>query len=154
MTPRPQTALWTAWGILWAFALWAYLWGVGTWRLEWRDGFALAPIGMGALVSAMILTRFAPASWKLGVIVLIVAIWLIPALDLLLRPGCANFESIELYRTEDGDLDTRCTKTADMTREGVMAIVGVVAASSLVGVLVRRRKAAKPDERSAEMPER
>lgn len=147
------TVAWVSWGVLWAFAFWVYLWAVGTWRLEWRDGLALVPILMAASVSALTLGRFLPRPWKVGIAMLVVAIWLIPAVDLLLRPGCANVESIELYRTEAGEIDTRCRQTADMTREGLTAIAGLVGASALLGLLVRRRKAARHEQATADVPE-
>ena len=139
-TPGFQHGVWITWGIVFGIATWLYLWSLGLWAMVWTDSFDLVPIAVSAALSAMILDHVGIKRWKTGVMTLVVALWLLPALDLLISPGCAGVDSIELYRTTDGSLDTRCAETADMTTEGLTAVAGLAGVSVLVAILTRLRK--------------
>lgn len=139
-----QKVLWPLWGLLTAVGAWGYLWSVGAGSFRGSEVLGLTAVVVATVLSAMIVHHFKSSGWRIGAVALALGLLLIPVFDLMIDPGCAGIESIELYRTDEGVLETRCTKMADVTTEIVAAIVGVVLVAFLVSLLVRGRREPRP----------
>ena len=140
-------SVWAAWGLVSAFGTWLHLWEVELFTLRWRDAGGFVPIVVAVALTAMIVNHAGLKGWKIGVGVLLLAFLLIPAVDLLIDPGCAGVESVELYKTESGRFETRCTEMADMKLEAISAIAGLIVVSLLGLFMIRARSRAtrRPD---------
>lgn len=139
-----RCVVWPLWGLLTAVGTWGYVWSVGAGNFGWSDVFGLTPVVVATILSAMIVHHFKSSGWRIGAVGLVFGLLLIPVFDLMLDPGCAGFESIQLYRTDEGVLETRCTEMADVTTEVVGAIGGAVLVAFLVSLLVRGRREPRP----------
>lgn len=139
-----RTVVWPFWGLLTAVGTWGYVWLVGAGRFGWSDVLGLSPVLVASIVLAMIVHHFKSSGWRIGAGALILGLLLIPVFDLMLDPGCAGIESIQLYRTDEGILETRCTEMADVTTEVVAAVGGAVLVAFLVSLLVHGRRKPRP----------
>ena len=136
---------WTAWGMLWSCAVWAYIWSTGPWVLEWPGLLDLLPFMVMGSLSGLMLSHFGIPGGKLGLGVMLIGLCLVPAVDLLVWPGCANVDAVEFYRTPEGSLETRCTELADTRTSTWLALGGVLPLAILLALAGHLRRSRSRD---------
>lgn len=127
------------WGIVWGVGVWLYAWSLGVWALELRNAVDFVPLVVAATLSAMVLDHFGFGRWPDRLLTVVFVLVALPVVDLMVDPGCAGVDYLEVYETDDGSADVRCTRMASIGFEAAAAAVGLAVAGALAVLLARRR---------------